>query len=279
MEKMTDIQDAVLRAILIEQVRSTSKYSKKLENYILLDLSQKNLISLLNRKFYLTEAYLSTDIEREHYIEKFSTPLLLVSTVGIAILSGGGKKGEPGRLRSAVNKTVKVGSNFFGIKSLDPETERGGYVAGGITAWLIAHSAYIISKAIKALLMKAFLTCNRNCERSIPNNKQIGANRKLLVRICTLKCRLSGMEKVLAKLHSESAMCDSTNNPWKCKSTIFTRIGEIQERYQEEKKELTQLTNILNNRIASSSQTQKAMSPVQNKQSSSSITNMPPKKS
>jgi len=245
MEKITDIQDALIRAVLVEQVENTSKYSKKLENYVWFELSQKDAIDLLNRKFYLNEAILNTDIEREQQIEKYSTPLFALSAFGLAMLSGGGKAGEHGRLRSLVDKGISATK----IDLISPKKERGEFISGAVTAWLIGHGAYLVTKAVTFLLKKAVLVCNRNCESSIPRNTndplQI-RRRKLLVTICTLKCRLSGMEKVLSKLKSEASMCDRTKNPYKCKSTLYTKIGQIQEKYLDEKKELAELIAVVN---------------------------------
>jgi hypothetical protein len=244
MKKLDDFSDALLRAILIEQVSQTSKYSSKLEKFIITNLTQEQVISsLFQDTKFIKEAFLSTDIEREMALEKIEPFLKLALTLGFAFYFG-----------YQTEELISKGLSKTGLKTFKEEPQNSdnqgkkqhqrGIVSTGITAWIMHNSAGIVSKVLKVLITRAFLVCNRNCERSVSHTGVALQSRELIVKICTKKCRIAGIEKILNKLHSDSLMCDSTKNPWRCKSTLYSKIGELQDRLEQEKEDLKKLYEI-----------------------------------
>jgi len=237
MQKLDQFQDAFFRAVLIEQVSKTSKYSKKLEKYIMIGMTQKQILESVFRDQIVSEGVLDTDIEKEQAIAKLEPILHIVSSLGFAWLFGT-------RIKKNIEKVIP---NWMQA-SIDPETKlhRLGMVTGGAVTFLSGGIGKLVSKIITILLARTFLVCNRSCERFAP---QQVVNRELMVRICTKKCRISGIQKVLQKLHHDAMMCDTTKNPWKCKSTLYSRIGELQDKLQEEEKQLKKFYEIMNSKV------------------------------
>ena len=206
--------DSFIRTLCLEVV-SRSKYSNyyKLNEFILYDADYQTLmLAFFGNNVIVREEILNTDIDRQRLLEFIEGKLKPYLVLGLAALAAGLSKKK---IDPLVN--IKLGSG-----------SKKAYMAKliGRLAFISLFTAAgtMFSKVTFVMLEKMKSECRIVCKKRHPKESK-EQHREHTIRICTSQCKIYGLRRIIAKLRTEIAQCNVTDNPEKCQKRMVEKVA------------------------------------------------------
>jgi hypothetical protein len=251
-ESNKDFLDTFCRAYLLEVVEET-KYKDYggLTDFIIHEATYEQVVlAVFDQKRFLKEQAsdeVTDDIERSRKINQVEQAVKPVLGLSIAMIAGTEKVRGP--VKQAILNLVKgkEGKIARFIKSGAERKGAAGVLAGAVISIALAAVTFLVSKIIFVTWEKSKAVCKNKCkQKMVPSDM----HQRLKLKVCTSQCKVDGYKRMISKLRSEIAKCQSTENPERCQTTLVKHVSIYNDKLRKEEEKLRRLTAQLNSKAS-----------------------------